>query len=164
QESFSSMEEQKTNTTTTTRKRPETPAPTDCGRRPVQLTRFGTRSHPWRAWGTAGVLLAAITMSTIAGCGVSPATDHPSVARDVSLERVRKAGVLHWGADVVGGVPYVYEDPRHPGQYIGFEMDIARGVAAALGVKLQLEVKAWDTLIPELQRGSYDMAMNGIED
>jgi polar amino acid transport system substrate-binding protein len=31
-------------------------------------------------------------------------------------------------------------------------------------VRAELVVKAWDTLIPELQRGSFDMAMNGIED
>ncbi len=83
---------------------------------------------------------------------------------DGSLERVQKAGVLLWGADVVGGVPYVYEDPAHPGTYIGFEMEIARGVARELGVEAKLVIRAWDTLIPELQRGTFDMAMNGIED
>jgi polar amino acid transport system substrate-binding protein len=77
---------------------------------------------------------------------------------------VKKAGVLAWGADVVGGVPYVYDDPDHPGQYTGFEMAIAQGIARRLGVQLKLCVKAWDTLVPELQRGSFDMAMNGIED
>ena len=72
--------------------------------------------------------------------------------------------MLLWGADVVGGIPYVYEDPQHKGEYIGFEMDIAKGIAERLGVRLQLVIKAWDTLVPELQRGSFDMAMNGIED
>ena len=61
---------------------------------------------------------------------------------DTSLARVKEAGVLLWGADVVGGVPYVYEDPKHPGEYIGFEMEIARGLAKHLGVKLKLVVKA----------------------
>jgi len=113
--------------------------------------------------------LAAVAASMIAGCGASPAPSTATVAsgstkRDDSLERVKKAGVLEWGADVVGGVPYVYEDPKHPGQYIGFEKEIAEEVARALGVQLKLVIKAWDTLIPELQRGSYEMAMNGIED
>jgi len=108
----------------------------------------------WR--GARALLLALAALLILGGCGT---TSHPT-----SLQRIKQAGVLRWGADVVGGVPYVYEDPEHPGQYIGFEMDIARGVAEALGTKLQLVVKAWDTLIPELQRGSFDMAMNGIED
>jgi polar amino acid transport system substrate-binding protein len=83
---------------------------------------------------------------------------------DTSVARVKRAGVLRWGADVVGGIPYVYEDPEHPGEYIGFELEIARKVAEHLDVELELVVKAWDTLVPELQRGSFDMAMNGIED
>jgi polar amino acid transport system substrate-binding protein len=115
--------------------------------------------------------LAAALASTLAGCGTSQKSATATNAqpgggtrRDDSLERVKKAGTLAWGADVVGGVPYVYEDPKHPGQYVGFEKEIAEEVARSLGVELKLVVKAWDTLIPELQRGSYDMAMNGIED
>ncbi len=65
---------------------------------------------------------------------------------------------------MIGGIPYVYEDPKNPGTYIGFEMDIAKAIARQLGVEVKLVIKAWDTLIPELQRGSFDMAMNGIED
>jgi len=107
---------------------------------------------------SAYLLLALLLL--ISGCdsGVkSPDTDS-------SLERVKKAGVLRWGADVIGGIPYVYEAPDHPGTYIGFEMDIAKSIAQSLGVKQELVIKAWDTLIPELQRESFDMAMNGIED
>jgi polar amino acid transport system substrate-binding protein len=101
-----------------------------------------------------------------ASTGTTRSGQAPSKASsdDGSLARVQKAGVLLWGADVVGGVPYVYEDPAHSGAYIGFEMEIARGVARELGVEPKLVVRAWDTLIPELQRGSFDMAMNGIED
>jgi len=110
---------------------------------------------------------SALTLAlAMSGCSQgSPSTQKANQSStDGSLERVQKAGVLLWGADVVGGVPYVYEDKAHPGTYIGFEMEIAQGVARALGVKARLVVRAWDTLIPELQRGSFDMAMNGIED
>jgi polar amino acid transport system substrate-binding protein len=95
------------------------------------------------------------------GCGGG--TDDGAAVHD-ALDRIQKNGVLYWGADVVGGIPYVYEDPDHPGTYIGFEMDIANAVAEELGVRAELVIKAWDTLIPELQRGSFDIAMNGIED
>ncbi|MEW6380183.1 MAG: ABC transporter substrate-binding protein [bacterium] len=84
--------------------------------------------------------------------------------QDFSLERVKKAGVLLWGADVIGGVPYVYQDPNRPGMYVGFEMDIAEAIARHLGVRQKLVIKAWDNLIPELQKESFDIAMNGIED
>lgn len=108
------------------------------------------------AFGVACVLL-------IGGCGGASHSSSQTSALN-GLARVQKAGMLTWGTDVVGGVPYVYEDPKNPGHYTGFEMEIAQGVARHIGVELKLVVKAWDTLIPELQRGSFDMAMNGIED
>jgi polar amino acid transport system permease protein/polar amino acid transport system substrate-binding protein len=106
----------------------------------------------------AGVLVAPV------GCGSKDPGAGARHTQDSSLERVRKAHVLLWGADVVGGIPYAFEDPKHPGSYIGFEVDIAREVAHHLGVEPRLVIRAWDTLIPELQKGSFDMAMNGIED
>jgi polar amino acid transport system substrate-binding protein len=109
------------------------------------------------------VLVWSLIALAAAGCARNE-TAKPLASRDDSLNRVKKAGVLSWGADVVGGVPYVYEDPQRRGEYTGFEMAIAQGVARRLGVQVKLVVKAWDTLIPELQRGSFDMAMNGIED
>jgi polar amino acid transport system substrate-binding protein len=113
------------------------------------------------------VQISAVALAIfLVGCSAGPGSPKESstASRDDSLERVHKAGVLLWGADVVGGVPYVYEETHHPGQYVGFEMDIAKGIARELGVELKLVVRAWDTLIPELQRGTFDIAMNGIED
>jgi len=109
-------------------------------------------------------LLILLILTLSIGCqkGVeSPGTEKK---QDTSLERVKKAGALLWGADVVGGIPYVYEDPKNKGSYIGFEMDIANAIAHQLGIEVRLVIKAWDTLIPELQKGSFDIAMNGIED
>jgi len=106
--------------------------------------------------------LTAMLFVAIAGC--SHGGGGSTQASDSSLERVKHAGVLVWGADVIGGVPYAFEDPKHPGTYIGFEVDLAREIAHRLGVQPKLEIRAWDTLIPELQKGSFDMAMNGIED
>lgn len=98
------------------------------------------------------------------GCQNNDESSNPGKARDTSLAGVKQSGVLYWGADVVGGMPYVFEDPDNPGSYIGFEMDIVRAIAQHLGVEQNLVIKPWDNLIPELQRGSFDMAMNGIED
>ena len=98
------------------------------------------------------------------GCQKKEGIPETGVQADNSLDRVKQAGVLLWGADVVGGIPYVYEDPKNPGTYIGFEVDIAKAIAKHMGVEQRMVIKAWDTLIPELQKGSFDMAMNGIED
>lgn len=112
------------------------------------------------------IYILLLLASLFSGCDSNNLGNTPktNLDEDSSLERVKKAGVLLWGADVIGGIPYVYEDPDNPGTFIGFEMDIANSIAQSLGVNQQLVIKAWDTLIPELQNKSFDIGMNGIED
>ncbi len=110
------------------------------------------------------LLFSAALVFSLIGCDEASTPSNSKVQVDDSLSRVKKSGVLRWGADVIGGVPYVYENPENPGQYIGFEMEIAEGIASQLGVRQEMVIKTWDSLIPELQRGSFDIAMNGIED
>lgn len=100
----------------------------------------------------------------LVGCGQAPKADSAPKGIDTSLQKVKREGILYWGADVIGGIPYVYEDPQNAGHYIGFEMDIAKAIARHLGVTQQLVIKPWDNLVMELQGGSFDIAMNGIED
>ncbi len=80
-----------------------------------------------------------------------------------TVDEIKSRGVLLWGSDSEGGAPYVFPDPKEPSRLIGFELDIAEAVAKELGVRAQLIQTAWDSLIPALERGDYDMAMNGLE-
>jgi polar amino acid transport system substrate-binding protein len=84
-------------------------------------------------------------------------------ANKSTVDVIKARGVLLWGSDSEGGAPYVFPDPKDPSRLIGFELDIAEAVAKELGVKAQLVQTAWDSLIPALERGDYDMAMNGLE-
>jgi polar amino acid transport system permease protein/polar amino acid transport system substrate-binding protein len=116
--------------------------------------------NAWMRSAVGALALAAL----LAGCQKADRVADARASAGNALARVKAAGVLTWGADVIGGIPYVYEDPDRPGTYIGFEMDVAKGIAAHLGVEQRMVIKAWDSLVPELQRGSFDMAMNGLED
>lgn len=80
-----------------------------------------------------------------------------------AIEKIKERGVLLWGSDAEGGAPYVFPDPKDPSRLIGFEVDIAEAIAANLGVKAKMVQTAWDSLIPALERGDCDMAMNGLE-
>lgn len=86
----------------------------------------------------------------------------PVLAGD-HFQAIQKAGVLRWGADAEGGAPYVYLDPQHPEQLTGFEFDLANALAAKLGVKAEMVQNQWDQLIPALQRGDFDIILNGLE-
>jgi polar amino acid transport system substrate-binding protein len=86
---------------------------------------------------------------------------HP-VSSD-ALARVRAAGVLRWGGDIQGGEPYVYDDPTRPGRLIGFEVEIADAIAKELGVRAEFVQNDWANLVPSLERGTFDVVMNGFE-
>lgn len=80
-----------------------------------------------------------------------------------TLDTIRARGELLWGADAEGGAPYVYPDPEHPEKLIGFEVDLANALAARLGVKARVVQNQWDQLIPALERGNFDIILNGLE-
>jgi len=79
------------------------------------------------------------------------------------LAVIRARGELLWGADAEGGAPYVYPDPEHPENLIGFEYDLADALAARMGVKARMVQNQWEQLIPALDRGNFDIILNGLE-
>jgi polar amino acid transport system substrate-binding protein len=86
-----------------------------------------------------------------------------AAAPNDGLARVRAAGVLRWGGDVQGGEPYVFEDPKRPNTLVGFEVEIADALAAALGVRAEFVQNDWPLLVSSLERGTIDIVLNGLE-
>ena len=77
---------------------------------------------------------------------------------------MRAQGELRWAGDLQGGEPYVFRDPRNPKELVGFEVEIARALARRLGVREQFVQNDWKNLLPSLERGDFDVALNGLED
>ncbi|MCX7808506.1 MAG: ABC transporter substrate-binding protein/permease, partial [Deltaproteobacteria bacterium] len=77
--------------------------------------------------------------------------------------QIKKRGVLRWGGDMQGGEPYVFEDPDRPGHLVGFEVDLAEAIAKRLGLRAEFVQNDWSTLVPALERGSFDIILNGFE-
>src|SRR5437870_12908165 len=96
-----------------------------------------------------GIVLGA------AGCARVPRAD--------ALARRRARGTLRWGGDVQGGEPYVFQDPCDRRRLAGFEVEIADALARRLDVRAEFAQNDWQTLIPSLERGDFDVALNGIE-
>ena len=71
--------------------------------------------------------------------------------------------VLRWGADPSGGAPYVYSDPANPDLYIGYEKEMVEALAAAMGRRPEFVPTDWETIVSTLQRGSFDIIVNGLE-
>jgi polar amino acid transport system substrate-binding protein len=85
-------------------------------------------------------------------------------ARADALSDIRRHGELTWGGDLQGGAPYVYEDEASPGTLHGFEVDIALALASRLHVRSRFVQNDWSNLIPALERGDFDLILNGLED
>src|ERR1051325_5942416 len=109
------------------------------------------QSKTWRQFGWAVSVFFLLTGAAFSGL----AADH--------LAEIRQRGVLLWGADAEGGAPYVYPDPKKPEQLIGFEYELAEALAAKLGVKARMVQNQWDQLIPALDRGNFDILLNGLD-
>ena len=87
----------------------------------------------------------------------------PAVAR-ADWAALRANGELRWGGDLQGGEPYVFESPTEPGALVGFEVEIAEALARELGLRAKFHQNDWSNLIPSLERGDFDLALNGLED
>ena len=72
-------------------------------------------------------------------------------------------GALKWGGDSEGGFPYMFPNPKNTDELIGFEVDIVKELTAYLDMTPEYVNNAWDNLIPGLERGLYDIAINGLE-
>jgi len=74
-----------------------------------------------------------------------------------------EGGKLRWGADIQSGAPYSYKSPDDPNKVIGFETDIVEAIGRETGLEPEFVQNSWDGLIEGLNRGDYDIVINGVE-
>lgn len=79
------------------------------------------------------------------------------------LACARAQGALRWGADPSGGAPYVFADPAHPEQYVGYEKEMVEALAAAMNRRPEFVPTDWETIVEALRRGQFDIVVNGLE-
>ncbi len=107
-------------------------------------------------------MIRGAALGVAAFCVLAACAPHPDPA-GLTLAGIKQRGEITWGADIQGGEPYVYEDPQNPSQLIGFEVDIMNAIARRLGVTARMVQYNWSNLVPSLERGDFDVVMNGLE-
>ena len=95
------------------------------------------------------VMAAAMMMLCLAGCGASGKT----------LADVQKAGKL-----TIATSPDFppFESLGENGEVVGIEIDILKLICAELGVELDIQQIDFDSVLPGVQAGKYDMGVSGI--
>jgi polar amino acid transport system substrate-binding protein len=75
------------------------------------------------------------------------------------LERITKSGTLHVGMSA-GQPPYNMK--TREGDIIGLDVDLARLLAKAMGIELEIETMPFGELLPALEKGKVDLVISGM--
>ena len=124
---------------------------------------------------TLSLLMAAsMTAGLLAGCGSSkpaettaaPTTAAATTAAETKAEETTAAKEE---TEAAGGVlvmatnaefpPYEYHDG---GEIVGIDVEIAKAIADKMGMELEIEDVAFDSVIPEITSGKADMGLAGM--
>lgn len=97
------------------------------------------------------MLVAMTMMSVFFAANVVLAAD--------TLAEIQKRGKLRIGMEP-GYMPFELTNKK--GEIIGFDADIAKRMAKAMNVELELVSTAWDGIIPALITGKFDIIMSGM--
>ncbi len=76
-----------------------------------------------------------------------------------TLAEIQKRGKLRVGMEP-GYMPF--ELTNQKGEIIGFDVDVAKRMAKAMNVELELVSTAWDGIIPALLTDKFDIIMSGM--
>ncbi|MDC0932648.1 transporter substrate-binding domain-containing protein [Arcobacteraceae bacterium] len=76
-----------------------------------------------------------------------------------TLNEIVQRGELRVGMEP-GYMPFEMKDKK--GRIIGYDVDIAKNMAKAMGVKLKLVPTSWDGIIAGLLTNKYDIIMSGM--
>jgi polar amino acid transport system substrate-binding protein len=102
------------------------------------------------------IALAVLTavMFTTAAFG-----DDIELAKKSTLNDILKRGELRVGFEA-GYLPFEMADNK--GNFIGFDIDMAKEMAKAMGVKFVPVNTAWDGIIPALMTKKFDIIISGM--
>jgi polar amino acid transport system substrate-binding protein len=80
------------------------------------------------------------------------------LTKESTLEQIMKRGVLRVGMDTF--VPWAMKSKT--GEFVGFEIDVARQLAEDMGVKVEFVPTKWAGIIPALLTGKFDVIIGGM--
>lgn len=104
---------------------------------------------------TSIFLLFTLTLFATTAKAASIQTE---LAQASVVEQIIKRGVLRVGMDTFE--PWAMKDKN--GDFIGFEIDVARRLAEDMGVTVEFVPTAWSGIIPALLTGKFDVIIGGM--
>jgi len=103
---------------------------------------------------TALVLVLGLCLAVSATAGEL----QMQLTKESTLEQIMKRGVMRVGMDTF--VPWAMKSKT--GEFVGFEIDVARQLAEDMGVKVEFVPTKWAGIIPALLTGKFDVIIGGM--
>ena len=108
----------------------------------------------------AGALLLTGCGSSAAAASTASASSASTAAAADHLARIKESGKLVIGLEG-DWQPFSYHDDSD--QLVGFDVDVAAGIADYLGVEPSYTEEKWSGLFTGLSSGVYDIVANGVD-
>jgi len=102
---------------------------------------------------------AAVLAAAILCFSASVSAGDIELSKKSTLEQILKQGELRVGFEA-GYMPFEMTDKK--GEFVGFDIDVAKEMAKAMGVKFVPANTAWDGIIPSLITKKFDIIMSGM--
>lgn len=99
------------------------------------------------------MLLAISVPAAFAGSDIQN-----DLAKSSTIEKILRSGKLKVGMATF--VPWAMQSKT--GEWVGFEIDVARRLAKDMGVKIEFIPTKWEGLIPSLLTGKFDLVIAGM--
>lgn len=104
-------------------------------------------------------ILMVLSLALFFGFTSLAVADDIELAKKSTTEDILKRGELRVGFEA-GYLPF--EMANKKGDFIGFDIDMAKEMAKAMGVKFVPVNTAWDGIIPALVTKKFDIIMSGM--
>ena len=102
------------------------------------------------------LMLAALMVFALAACGGNTNTEETTAADETTVAEEKKVLTMATNAEFP---PYEYYEGD---KVVGIDAEVAALIADKLGMELKIVDVAFDSIIPGVQAGKYDMGMAGM--
>ncbi|MGD1969213.1 MAG: transporter substrate-binding domain-containing protein [Desulfobacterales bacterium] len=104
------------------------------------------------------LMIAVSLLLFLIGCAQTNSNTAIASATPV-IDRIQKSGTLRVG--MTGNMPPLNMTSKE-GELMGYEVDLARAMAKAMGVKAELKTMPFAELLPALETGKIDMIISNM--
>ncbi len=104
----------------------------------------------------ATTMVIALLAGLLAACSGAPGG--PAGGTKGQVDEILQRGALKVGLDIF--VPWAFKDKD--GNLVGFEVDVAKKLAADMGVEVEFVPTEWSGIIPALLTGKFDVIIGGM--